>query len=328
MAYQARNYSSTTPPTQITTNIDNSVNTTNIAVQSTSGYPAAPFTGCFERNTLNQEFVLVTAVPDANHFTVVRGYDGTPPAQHLAPATFEHCVGAIDYREANQHHTNTAQDDHLQYLLTSGARPATGPQSFPQGLSANYLAVSGFPAAYVLTRYVGGTGPSFGPPGGGTFQVGDWVLDPGNTRWMCVAAGSPGTWVPEPGRVVAHYQNTTTLPDAANSIVTVTTLTFTAVKNISYVVEGCYQGTIITAAPSWTNAILYSSPSIFAYNSYIQSTSGAAYVVGNVVAGTTVAQTTPTTANTSVQIKVNIQSAGSGGMRTGPGGLEITVRRA
>jgi hypothetical protein len=130
-----RNYSSTSLPTQITTTVDNQLTTTNIPVRATAGYPAAPFTGCFERNTPNQEFVLVTAVPDGNHFTVVRGYDSTPAVQHLAPATFEHCVGAVDYREANWHHTDATRDDHPQYLLTSGLRPSTGLQVFNGGIT-------------------------------------------------------------------------------------------------------------------------------------------------------------------------------------------------
>ena len=121
-AIAARNFLNTSPPTNLSANIDNQLTTTSIPVNSTAGYPPVPFTGCLERNTSNQEFVLVTNVPDANHFTVVRGYDGTPAVAHLAPATFEHCTGAIDFREANQHHTDTSRDDHGQYMLASGVR--------------------------------------------------------------------------------------------------------------------------------------------------------------------------------------------------------------
>jgi hypothetical protein len=180
-----RNYSSTALPTQISTNIDNQLTTTNIPVVSTSGYPPAPFTGCFERNTINQEFVLVTGVPDGFHFIVVRGYDGTPPVQHLAPATFEHCVGAIDYREANWHHTDTTRDDHLQYVPANGSRPFTAPMSAP-GVASNLTGTSG--------RYVGVT---HGAPTGTsvTYQVNDYASDPTNhCFWYCTTAGAPGTW--------------------------------------------------------------------------------------------------------------------------------------
>lgn len=121
-AIAARNFLNTSPPTNLTANIDNQLTTTSIPVSSTAGYPTPPFTGCMERNTDNQEFVLVTNTPDGNHFTVVRGYDGTTPVQHLAPATFEHCTGAIDFREANEHHTDSSRDDHPQYMNSSGAR--------------------------------------------------------------------------------------------------------------------------------------------------------------------------------------------------------------
>jgi hypothetical protein len=179
----ARNYSNTTLPTQLTANIDNQASTTNIPVASTASYPPAPFTGCFERNTINQEFVLVTAIPDLNHFTVVRGYDGTPPAQHLAPATFEHAVGSIDYRDANWHHTDTTRDDHLQYALINGTRAFTGPVSAP-GYAANLTGTSG--------RYVG---ISNGAPASGTYLINDYSADPTNRCfWFCIAGGSPGTW--------------------------------------------------------------------------------------------------------------------------------------
>jgi hypothetical protein len=181
-----RNYSSTALPTQISTNIDNQLSTTNIPVQSTAGYPPAPFTGCFERNTPNQEFVLCTGIPDNNHFIVVRGYDGTPPSQHFAPATFEHTVGAIDYREANWHHTDTTRDDHLQYALTSGVRAFTGPTLAP-GVGSNLTGTTG--------RYVGAT---TGAPTGTarTYLIGDWASDTSSRCfWFCTAGGAPGTWV-------------------------------------------------------------------------------------------------------------------------------------
>jgi hypothetical protein len=178
-----RNYSATSLPTSLTANIDNQLTTTNIPVVSTASFPAAPFTGCFERNTPNQEFVLVSAIPDPNHFTVVRAYDGTSPIAHNAPATFEHTVGAIDYRDANQHHTDTTRDDHLQYALTNGTRAFTGPTLAP-AVGANLTATSG--------RFVG---ISNGAPTTGTYLLNDYTADPTNRcMWFCLTAGSPGTW--------------------------------------------------------------------------------------------------------------------------------------
>jgi hypothetical protein len=320
----ARNYSSTSLPTNLTTNIDNQLTTTNIPVVSTTGFPATPFTGCFERNTQNQEFVLVTNIVDMTHFTVVRAYDGTPAVAHLAPATFEHCVGAIDYREANWHHTDTTRDDHLQYLLASGSRASTGLQAFSAGISTQFMGVSGYPGSNVAGRYMGATLLA-GPPGGGTFQVGDWVLDPVNCRWLCVTAGTPGTWMPEPGRMVMNAQSPA-IADAANDTIT-WSAALNIVKGATYVIDAAYQGTIITATPNFVNAVLYTSPSLLTYNHYIFTIDSAAYVVGNVIQGsTTAAFVAPSTE--SISVAVNVIASGSGGLRTGAGGINLIVRTA
>jgi hypothetical protein len=326
--FMARNYSSTSLPTQITTNIDNQLSTTNIPVQSTAGYPPVPFTGCFERNTQNQEFVLCTGVPDANHFIVVRGYDGTPPAQHLAPATFEHCVGALDYREANQHHTNTALDDHVQYLLTNGSRPSTGLQAFPSGISTNILSVAGnTPGSYVATRYVGGTaGP--GPPGAGTYQVGDWALDTINSRWLCVAAGTPGTWIPETGHVYARVYGPAAGVDIVNTTVNILTYTFTAVKGVQYVVDARFQATIVTALPAYVNSALYCSGGLLTPTVYLCSFNSAALAVNGVFSGSaTAALNIPaTTANVTLTLQATSSGAGSAARCLGSNG-ELILRR-
>jgi hypothetical protein len=60
-------------------------------------------------------------------------------------------------------------------------------------VTAPFLASSGV-AGTVASRYVGATGGN-GPPGAGTFAVGDFVIDPVGTVWICTVAGSPGTWV-------------------------------------------------------------------------------------------------------------------------------------
>lgn len=47
--------------------------------------------------------------------------------------------------------------------------------------------------AGAATRFVGGT--SSGPPSQGTFFVGDFVIDQSAAVWVCIAGGTPGTWV-------------------------------------------------------------------------------------------------------------------------------------
>jgi hypothetical protein len=325
--FMARNYSSTSLPTQVSTNIDNQLTTTNIPVQSTAGFPPVPFTGCFERNTPNQEFVLTTGVPDGNHFTVVRGYDGTPPSQHLAPATFEHCVGAIDYREANQHHTNPALDDHIQYLRTDGSRPSTGLQAFPSGISTNILTVAGdTPGSYVSGRYVGGTaGP--GPPGGGVYLVGDWVLDTVNCRWQCVVAGSPGTWIPEPGHVFARLFGPAAGVDIVNTTITALSYAFTAIKGVQYVVDCRIQAYTVTALPVWTNAVLTSS--LFtAVNPVVYSIANSALYLGSTFSGSCSAALNVPASNVATSVNVVCASAGAGtATRMLGNNIELILRR-
>ena len=51
----------------------------------------------------------------------------------------------------------------------------------------------GLVGAMVPTRYVGGA--LGGPPTAGTYQVGDFSIDPLGSEFVCTVAGTPGTWV-------------------------------------------------------------------------------------------------------------------------------------
>lgn len=326
----ARNYNNTAPPTNLTNNIDNSVNTTNIPVGSTSGYPPVPFTGCLERNTQNQEFVLVTSTPDTNHFIVVRGYDGTPPVQHFFGATFEHTTGAIDFREANQHHTDTTRDDHLQYVPVNGSRAITGVQSFSSGIVAQYLQLAGFPGANIQTRYVGGTGPAApGPPGAGTFQVGDWIRDITGVTWTCMVAGSPGTWVPEPGRVMARVFGPGS-HDVINTSYNAINYTFNAVRNVQYVIDIRVQGTVITALPSYINAtlsVVQGATSLVSPTVYVMSLGSTALSVGGVYGDAICTAINVPTTTANATITVTVTSHGSGAYRLAGNSVEMILRR-
>ena len=55
-----------------------------------------------------------------------------------------------------------------------------------------YLTATGVGNATSATRYVGGT--ANGAPTSGTFSVGDFIIDQTGTIWVCVTAGTPGTW--------------------------------------------------------------------------------------------------------------------------------------
>ena len=67
--------------------------------------------------------------------------------------------------------------------------------SYGGGATAVYYAPTGVTGATTSTRYVGGTAagaPTSSPAGG--YNVGDWVVAQNGRVWVCVAAGSPGTW--------------------------------------------------------------------------------------------------------------------------------------
>lgn len=63
---------------------------------------------------------------------------------------------------------------------------------FPQAKTA-MLKVTGAPGATTDARYFGRFAAA-GAPTGGTWRVGDWIIDANGTAWACVTAGTPGTW--------------------------------------------------------------------------------------------------------------------------------------
>jgi hypothetical protein len=75
-----------------------------------------------------------------------------------------------------------------------GLLTASGGLTSPADATLRSLAVTGLTGAATPSRYVGGT--ATGPPTTGTFTVGDFVVTADGAVWVCVTAGSPGTWKP------------------------------------------------------------------------------------------------------------------------------------
>ena len=72
----------------------------------------------------------------------------------------------------------------------------------------DFLAPTGLTGATGTTRYVGGT--VAGAPTTGTFAKGDWVASQDGKFYVCVTAGSPGTWKALSGggaSAIYAYQN-------------------------------------------------------------------------------------------------------------------------
>lgn len=96
----ARNYSNTATVASLSTSV--TTGDTSVALTSFAGFPTAPFTAAIERDTTNEEIVLVTSVTSST-VTMTRGYDGTTAKTHPSGAQFLHVVVAKDYAEANGH---------------------------------------------------------------------------------------------------------------------------------------------------------------------------------------------------------------------------------
>ena len=62
-----------------------------------------------------------------------------------------------------------------------------------QSISQEALAATGLPGATAASRHAGAT--ASGVPTGGSFLVGDYVIDQTGKMYVCSVAGSPGTWV-------------------------------------------------------------------------------------------------------------------------------------
>ena len=102
---QTRYYSSTARNTILVNPIDAAA--TQIVVAEAAGYPSLfPFTLILDRDTIDEEVVECTAA-SGDTFTITRGVDGTGAITHSAGATVEHGVSARDFRESDQHRSNT-----------------------------------------------------------------------------------------------------------------------------------------------------------------------------------------------------------------------------
>ena len=107
--------------------------------------------------------------------------------------------------------------------------------------NADYLAVAtgGLTGATNATRYVGGT--ANGAPASGTFAVGDFIIDATASVWICVVAGTPGTW-----------------SSSISNHVTLRSATATAKYNEITLFTGSTAGQTISAAGSPIDSVTWS----------------------------------------------------------------------
>jgi hypothetical protein len=171
---------------------------------------------------------------------------------------------------------------------------------------------------------VGGTSPS-GPPVTGTFAVNDYVISATGQTWYCIAGGSPGTWTPPPGALIARAINPSSVACNAQSTVTAVSLAVNLLGGLRYAVTGRWQGTVAGAATSYANAQMVDTASLL--NAYITS-ENTVPLGGTVAGGMTTAPLAPA-GNISDTISLTVgNGAGTGSvLNTGAGGAELYVVR-
>ena len=165
-----------------------------------SYFPTTPFdatiwpSGTQPTNT-NAEIVRVTNV-STDTFTITRAQYGTT-AQSIA----------VGYQIAQ-----TVDANLLNQLAALTGATFTGNVTAPAHIA------SGLTGATAATRYVGGT--TNGAPTSGTFAVGDFIVDQTATIWVCLVAGTPGTWWP---LIEAHMVSRSATATATANEVTIFT---------------------------------------------------------------------------------------------------------
>lgn len=215
-------YATNVPQTTLSAGIG--AGTTNFSVASLSSWPATPFTGILDIGLSTQEPIDVLTVTGNTITSCTRGLDGAAAFAHGSGATFTHGDIGRDFREPRAHiDTGTSPDSvgHDVHAIgsgnsvvgtgttqtltnkTLGATIFTGNQNMGGGawsgtgtVQETAVAVSGLTGANNgISRLVGQTLAN--APTTGTFAVGDMVQDlTFGILWICISAGTPGTWSP------------------------------------------------------------------------------------------------------------------------------------
>jgi len=165
-----------------------------------SYFPATPFdatiwpSGVQPTNT-NAEIVRVTTV-STDTFTITRAQYGTT-AQSIT---------------AGYQIAQTVDANLLNQLAPLSGATFTGEVVAPD------FKASGLTGATAASRYVGGT--TNGAPVSGTFAIGDFIVDQTATIWVCLTAGTPGTWWP---LIEAHMVSRSATATAGPNEVTIFT---------------------------------------------------------------------------------------------------------
>jgi hypothetical protein len=203
---------------------------------------------CLDEGTSSFEIVYLTAyTAGATTGTITRqAEDSTnwPETTHSLGGTWVNAPTVADFGGGGVSSVFTrtgavvAESGDYTVSEVTGAAPIASP-TFTGTTTAPEFSASGLTGATAASRYVGAT--TSGAPASGTFAVGDFVLDQTGVVWVCVTAGSPGTWtsvavpVVENVNTVAASGAAQTIPDpAAAAKITWNEITLTAACTFTF----------------------------------------------------------------------------------------------
>ncbi|HET7640097.1 MAG TPA: hypothetical protein VFK47_15325 [Ktedonobacteraceae bacterium] len=217
-------YATNVPQTTLTGLINPTA--TLMSVNSSSGWPATPFTAVLDIGTSLQEPIDVTNITGTT-WTIVRAIDGTVGFTHPVNSTVTHADIGRDFREARSHIDSAgpldASSEAVHGLTNTAGNVVVGTKESQtltnktltsptlNGSSTFNGTIGGSANMAIQTVGVSGTGGSAaqasrdmgtttsGPPTSSTYNAGDHVWDQAGNLWFCTVGGTPGTWVPAQG---------------------------------------------------------------------------------------------------------------------------------
>ena len=121
----ARKYfSNTAVATTLSTSISDA--DTSLTVNSSTGYPAVPFTIAINPGTSSEEIIKVAAKSGTTFSSLTRGYDNTTARAHTSGASIKHVAAAEDF-DALYTHSHATSDGHTNIPIANvtGTVPTT-----------------------------------------------------------------------------------------------------------------------------------------------------------------------------------------------------------